>query len=216
MTNKIVNVLAKNDEFGQHRVGLVTYADAATKRIHCDEHSTSSSMNTAINTLQRIDGKLTNTQDGLEKGDELLRERGCGERNQPHHKILVLISDGKANRGKDLNGPNATAAAIRAKGISIIAIGVGDVTFAELVGISGDAQNAFLAHEIDDVLVSSVLTQFKRSICGNSEPDISTTTSTTTTVGTLCSCDVDAHLLKVSHFTKYEIIREYNGKNINY
>ena len=111
----------------------------------------------AINKLTRIDGKLTNTEQGLKMAQQMLHERGCGQKGY-HKKLLVLITDGRANRGSTLQGLYDTAKAIRDSGIPILAIGVGDANFTQIQEIAGNKSLAFYHHELNKEFLAKLLT----------------------------------------------------------
>ena len=165
------------------RGGVVTFADFATKEIFCNQHTSTALINAAINGLTQH-GELTNIQDGLEKGQEVLLERGCGERTAIRNRIIILITDGVANRGKDQNGPIEPAKQIRNTGTIIFAVGVGDAKRTELEGVTGNTERVFFEDTFGDLLKAGVISNLTREICKLTTTPVATTTPGTTTTTT--------------------------------
>ena len=110
---------------GEVHASIVTFSTNAHIRIHCDEHKSKDTLEDAILDLQYIDKmEFTNLRQGLAKGRQALNTRGCGDNNAK--QIMVVISDGNANRGDGgTGGVLEEARNIRESGIEIIALGVG-------------------------------------------------------------------------------------------
>jgi len=129
-TIKIISKLYLSKSVDSSKVAVVVFADSASKRIFCDEYSSIAAVSSAIMAMKRGNGVFTNIRDGILKGGEALQERGCGKRlKTPTQQVLVLISDGRANRGEGgKDGIIRTATEIRSRGVLILAIGVGTKT----------------------------------------------------------------------------------------
>ncbi|XP_057292507.1 collagen alpha-6(VI) chain-like [Hydractinia symbiolongicarpus] len=165
---------------GNH-IGVVTFAETAKKEIHCDEHTSEVSLNSAISSLQQF-GQFTNIQDGLEKGKEVLTNRGCGVRTPPpSSRVIILMTDGEANRG---DGPQQlinTAQSIRNEGIDIYAVGIRGANIAQLTQITGSADTVIEATNFDGLLSSDLIKKLTAAVCTNPATESTTPYTTSTT-----------------------------------
>jgi len=77
---------------------VVTFTSKADIRIYCDENNSSATLENAIYALTHdYSDPFTNVKDGLIKAYLSLATRGCGRMEAK--KIMILITDGRANRG---------------------------------------------------------------------------------------------------------------------
>ena len=107
-----------------NKVAVTTYGNWARRNIKCDDHKTLESFNRAVDKLKDFSRQYTNTRDGLEKGQLSLENDGCGNNNA--RRIIILITDGLANRGIGYEqGLYDAASKIKGKGTIIQAIAVG-------------------------------------------------------------------------------------------
>ena len=133
------------------RVSLVTFASQSSIRIYCDEYDSSAALHDAIDKLTyKTKDSFTNIKDGLIKGHKALSSRGCG---RPKAKrMIVLVTDGKANRG--LGGFQAIrekAREIRDTNTTIIAIGIGgNIKYDLLKNLTGGDGNVFTSTTFND------------------------------------------------------------------
>lgn len=104
------------------KIAVATFSNYAMKQIFCEDHDSTASFNAAIDDIGTF-GFLTNIEDALRKGEELLNERGC-DLKKAAKSVLVLITDGLGNVGSRAS-TMATARAVRKKGIMIFTIGIG-------------------------------------------------------------------------------------------
>ena len=142
-----VNVISKlylSKSSQSSKVAVVVFADSASKRIFCDQYSSKETIRSAVMAMERGKGVFTNIRDGIVKGGETLQERGCGQRPMtPTQQVLILISDGRANRGKDgKNGIIQAATELRSRGILMLAVGVGK-NYSILFNFSWDLRERF-------------------------------------------------------------------------
>lgn len=156
------------------RVGVVTFADRARKRIYCDEYTSRvdgvERLNKAIYSLERPGGEIfTNIRDGLVKAKQLLFERGCGEndlRPGTHRKVLVLISDGRANMGHGgKEGIYKEALDTRRQGITILAVAVGNMIATDMLQrIVGEKKYYVTGKTLHDVFDNTIV-MMDRELC---------------------------------------------------
>ena len=98
--NRILSIIDISPETS--RAGVTTFATKADVRIFCDQHTSSETLEKAIiglpYTYTGPGATYTNLREGLVKGQQVLKGRGCGRLNAK--QIMVVISDGRANRGE--------------------------------------------------------------------------------------------------------------------
>ena len=137
------------------------FADSARKMIYCDQYISSGddrALKEAVLALKRGNEIFTNIRDGILKGTELLYERGCGARTASHQKLLVLISDGRANLGiGGKEGIYQAARQTRDRGIVVLAIGIGNkIAMDMLQRIVGNEKYFVTGATLDDVFDSTI------------------------------------------------------------
>ena len=107
-----------------NKAAVTVYGNVARRIIRCQDHNTFERFNNDVDNLKRLPREFTNTRDGLEKGQLSLENDGCGNNNT--RRIIILITDGLANRGiGQERGLYKAASEIKAKGTVIQAIAVG-------------------------------------------------------------------------------------------
>lgn len=170
-TQKFVNTIqAKMGLADNHnKAAVVTYGDYAKMDIKCSSYSDIYKFKSAVSQLSKH-GEKTNTRDGLEKGQELLtnQELGCGEEGVK--RIIVLLTDGIANKGIGKEkGLIKASKDIQKSGTIILVVAVGQFSDEQLVKMvpsdkihrtKPDKENGFTAL-IEDEFVLKV----KKAIC---------------------------------------------------
>ena len=162
----IRRVLSKINVAEDSKVSVVTFTDRAIPRIYCDEYDSSVTLEQAILNLEYIhDNHLTNIRDGLIKGHETLSIRGCGKADAK--QIMILISDGNANRGEEgFKGIQKEAEKIRAEGITIIALGVGkDVRLDVLRNVTANKSLILSSRNLDEEAFTKVMHMLTNQQC---------------------------------------------------
>ena len=160
-----------------NKAGIATFSTRSSIIFNCSAYTDLLSIMTAVDQIERKsqDNRMTNIQAGLENGEEIVNN--CGNSGA---KVIVLVTDGRANVGKDLTGPTPTAERIRESGITILALGIGQVVSEEeLTGITGNSSLVFFEDSFEAVLQSAVITSLATSVC---EAPILTTQATTETI----------------------------------
>ena len=107
---------------------VVTFSDTAQVAVRCDSTNTLDEFLKEVQNLTRGD-VFTNIMDALRVGLELITSSGCLiSANRNVAKTFVLISDGQANfpRNSSLQELYSVATNIRARGIWIYAISIGE------------------------------------------------------------------------------------------
>ncbi|XP_057316721.1 uncharacterized protein LOC130657728 [Hydractinia symbiolongicarpus] len=158
-----------------NKAGISYFGNEGHKHTYCDDHSTSALFTSAVDTVPQLTGQLTNTEDGMRKGKEILAGRGCGQRPGVN-QIMILITDGQANTGGTEPSLFAMASEIRNSGTQLFAIAVGNFDLSQLNQMT-DPTNVFQARNFQ--ALSSVINMLTNAVCSTSQPPPSTTTTTT-------------------------------------
>ena len=121
-TQTFVKSVIGNIGVSGNKVGVVTYGDLANIDINCTQYSDLDSFNSDVDKLNRKNG-LTNTRDGIEKGEEVLD--AC-YKDPNVTRIIILVTDGMANDGVDgEDGLIQEAQAIQNRGTTLFIVAVG-------------------------------------------------------------------------------------------
>lgn len=168
-----------------NKAGISYFGNEGHKHTYCDDHSTSASFTSAVDTVPQLTGQLTNTEDGMRKGKEILASRDCGQRSGVN-QIMILITDGLANTGGTEPSLFAMASEIRNSGTQLFAIAVGNFDLSQLNQMT-DPTNVFQARNFQ--ALSSVIDMLTNAVCSTSQPPSTTATTTmaptTTTTTTM-------------------------------
>lgn len=164
--NKVVSEIKITPDAESSRVSVVTFTSTAQIRIHCDENNSSASLEQAIYALTHDYGDpFTNVKDGLIKGRLSLATRGCGRKGAK--KLMILISDGRANRGAGgFDAIRQVAKEIRNESVTIIALGVGDRINTDILkDITGNETLVLTSQTLDDQILEKTLKIFTEKKC---------------------------------------------------
>ena len=147
-----------------NKAAVTTFGNVAHRNIACWDHGTVEYFKNAVQHLQRFPYEFTNTRDGLEKGQYSLNNDGCGKSNA--QKIIILITDGLANRGiGQERGLIEVSKAIQEAGIILLVVNPGkiDVQLKKMVPSMNIHRTFKLNYEpfVDDVT---------RAVCENGSP----------------------------------------------
>ena len=176
-TKQFVNtVQAKIGIHSRNKAAVTTFGNYAHRDITCKDHDNTKDFLHAVKSLQRRPKEFTNTRDGLEKGHESLIKQGCGV-NDKAQKIIILLTDGLANRGigKEEGLINASKA-IQSSGTLILVVAVGQFKDDQLIKMvpsdnihrTKAKKGGGFAALNNEQFVGDV----KRAICGNVVPTI--------------------------------------------
>ena len=132
------------------QVGLVTFSTGATFRFTLDEHQDIHSLQTAISNIQ-YPGGWTDTAFALYFARVMLNpSNGYGARplSEGVPRIAVLLTDGRSNRFSI----EETANALRASGVQVYSVGIGNIYLPELLFIASDPDplHVFLLDSFND------------------------------------------------------------------
>ena len=124
------------------RIGLVTYSTNSRIKFDLDRYTTKNELEDAINRVE-FPGGRTATNLALENARVLLDpNEGHGARPSQDGipKIAILITDGKSNQG----GVTGPANDLKAAGVQVYTVGIGNIELPELLAISSDPDEDFV------------------------------------------------------------------------
>lgn len=118
----------------ESRVGMVAFSNTPTITFSLGEYNDHASVEDAIWAAPWI-AKTTNTKDALYAASDVFNTTG-----RPGVKhIIVLVTDGISNKGKEQTIPAAEE--VQAEGIEIFSIGIGRVDADEVTGIASEKKD---------------------------------------------------------------------------
>ena len=160
-----------------NKASVTTYGNDASIDMKCNEYTDIHEFKKAVEALNRRPKQFTNTRDGLEKGQYSLAHDGCGvrENNLRIQKIIILLTDGLANRGIG-NEPGLIEAskAIQESGTIVLVVAVGQFSDNQLLKMvlsdnihrtKKTKGGGFLALNNEQFVLD-----VKKAVCGNVVP----------------------------------------------
>ncbi|XP_044534829.1 collagen alpha-6(VI) chain [Gracilinanus agilis] len=157
--------LVKKADVGQNRVrfGALKYSDDPEILFYLDEHDTKSKV---ISVLQNDypKGGNTYTAEALAFSDHMFTEARGSRIHQKVPQVLIVITDGESH---DANLLNATAKALRDKGILILAVGIAGANTEELLAMAGSTDKYFFVETFGGL--KGIFRNVSDSICGPSK-----------------------------------------------
>lgn len=176
-TKKFVyTIQAKIGIHESNKAAVTTFGDEGHRDISCHDHKNIEDFLGAIGSLKRRPKEFTNTRDGLEKGQESLITQGCGS-NKKARKIIVLLTDGLANRGTGQEqGLIDASKYIQKNGTIILVVAVGQFKDDQLIKMV-PSDNIHRTKAIKEGGFAALNNEqfvgdVKRAICGNVVPTI--------------------------------------------
>lgn len=185
-TEELASGLKVNDD--GNKGAVVTFSNTAQVAVLCDSTNTLNEFLKEIRNLMRGD-VFTNIIDALRVGLELITSRRCLlSANQNVAKTFVLISDGQANfpRNSSLQELYSVAKNIRAKGVWIYAISIGEnyrFVLENIVDITNHRHRLFDASSYS-ALSTTLANEVAQRICQHTKAAAPVTTTTTTRMTT--------------------------------
>lgn len=182
-TEELASGLKVNDD--GNKGAVVKFSNTAQVAVLCDSTNTLNEFLKEIRNLIRGD-VFTNIIDALRVGLELITSRRCLlSANQNVAKTFVLISDGQANfpRNSSLQELYSVAKNIRAKGVWIYAISIGEnyrFVLENIVDITNHRHRLFDASSYS-ALSTTLANEVAQKICQHTQAAAPVTTTTTTT-----------------------------------
>jgi len=164
--NQVVSNIKITSDTKSSRVSVVTFTSKADIRIYCDENNSSATLENAIYALTHdYSDPFTNVKDGLIKAHLSLATRGCGRMEAK--KIMILITDGRANRGSGgFDAIRQVAKEIRDDDVTVIALGVGDLINTDILeDITGNKTLVLTSQTLDQQILEKTLKMLTEKKC---------------------------------------------------
>lgn len=167
-------------------IGVASYGNYASIDIPCEKYNDIPGFNSGVDRIRRRPNELTNTRDGIEKGEDIINQCS-GPKDIP--QVMILVTDGLANRGKGaVDGLIEEAKAIQARGTTLLVIAVGSFSLHQLEKMV-PRENIYNRDEGFQALIDSkFISDVRKIVCNiiipSAAPKTTPTTTTTTTTTT--------------------------------
>ena len=149
---------------GGVNIGIVTFSYHAELTIKLSEHSDTRSFVDAANYIPLM-GSQTYIDRGLHVVNTELFNKANGDREDAPN-FLILLTDGKQTLSTFSTPPQIKAEALRRRGVTIFAIGIGrNVDALELATLTGSLDNVFLTRSFDELLSGGFLEKIVSKTC---------------------------------------------------
>ena len=149
-----------------NKVAVTIFGNEGQQKIFCSNFTRIPDFLNAVDGLPRLPKEYTNTRDGLEKGQELLENFGCGEHKETN-KLIVLLTDGLANRGVGQeNGLIEAAKKIQNHHkTTILVVAVGKFSNRQLIKMVPEEHIKTQAAGFDDLTSEKFIHEVKKAAC---------------------------------------------------
>ncbi|XP_004692247.2 PREDICTED: collagen alpha-6(VI) chain [Condylura cristata] len=159
--------LVKKADVGKSRVrfGALKYSDEPEVLFYLDTYNTKSEV---ISVLQKDDSKGGNTYTAkaLNLSDHMFTEAQGSRLHQGVPQVLIVITDGESH---DADALNATAKALRDKGILVLAVGIAGANPKELLAMAGSRDRYFFVETFGGL--KGIFSDVSASVCNSSKVD---------------------------------------------
>ncbi|OMJ65924.1 hypothetical protein SteCoe_37419 [Stentor coeruleus] len=152
---------------------IVRFSTLVECQVYFNTYNLNSQLINYINSMSQLQGS-TNTASAINFTLSNVFKNTTGARNPSlgYGRIVIVITDGNSN-----NPSNTASAALemRNAGITVYAIGVGAITYSELLNIAGTPNNVFTPDTYQDLV--NILATVKKTACstpGQSSVNIET------------------------------------------
>nr|KAG5705789.1 hypothetical protein BaRGS_027448 [Batillaria attramentaria] len=144
------------------RVADVVYSSSVSVQFDFNDYTGKDDLRSKILATYKINGG-TNTASGINKTSEILfsTSSAVGARSDAK-KVAVLVTDG---RSSSLSQTVAAATALKDKGTTVFAVGVGGYRLAELQGVASEPICSHVFTLQDFSVIQSILTEIQKSAC---------------------------------------------------
>ncbi|MBN3325895.1 CO6A6 protein, partial [Atractosteus spatula] len=157
---KFIKEMIRMFRIGPHsvRIGVVKYASTPTVEFTVTEHTNKKDLERAVERVQQLGGG-TQTGDALRSMSALF-QKAASSRNRKTPQFLIVITDGKSQ-----DTVVDVAKELRAQGITIYGIGVGDADEDELLEMSGSPEKKFYVYNFDSLRL--IKNEVAQEICSS-------------------------------------------------
>ena len=149
---------------GGTRAGVVTFSFSAEHSIKLNDHYNVSSFKDSVDAIPLM-GRTTRIDRALQLAyDQMFTIRNGGRIGAP--KVLILLTDGSQTASADAEDPAEIASDIRASGIRLIVVGIGEgVDKQELLKIGDGRDNVYTAESFDQLIEGDFIKSITTKSC---------------------------------------------------
>uniref|UniRef100_A0A8D1BDN0 Collagen type VI alpha 6 chain n=1 Tax=Sus scrofa TaxID=9823 RepID=A0A8D1BDN0_PIG len=159
--------LVKKADVGKNQVrfGALKYAKNPEVLFYLDRLGTKWEVISELQNDQPIGGD-TYTAKALDFSDHMFTEDRGSRLHQGVPQVLIVITDGKSHDADELN---ATAKALRDKGILVLAVGIEGANVEELLAMAGSSDKYFFVETFGGL--KGIFSDVSTSVCNSSKVD---------------------------------------------
>ncbi|CAK6435663.1 unnamed protein product [Pipistrellus nathusii] len=166
MKDFMINLVKKSDVGkNQVRFGAMKYADDPEVLFYLDDLGTKSEVISALQNDQPIGGN-TYTAEALGFSDHMFTEARGSRLLRGVPQVLLIITDGESHDTEKLN---ATAKALRDKGILVLAVGIDGANPEELLAMAGSRDKYYFVETFGGL--KGIFSDLSASVCNSSQVD---------------------------------------------
>uniref|UniRef100_A0A2R9BJ27 Collagen type VI alpha 6 chain n=1 Tax=Pan paniscus TaxID=9597 RepID=A0A2R9BJ27_PANPA len=159
--------LVKKADVGKNQVrfGALKYADDPEVLFYLDDFGTKLEVISVLQNDQAMGGS-TYTAEALGFSDHMFTEARGSRLNKGVPQVLIVITDGESH---DADKLNATAKALRDKGILVLAVGIDGANPMELLAMAGSSDKYFFVETFGGL--KGIFSNVTASVCNSSKVD---------------------------------------------
>ncbi|XP_050995967.1 collagen alpha-6(VI) chain [Acomys russatus] len=159
--------LVKKADVGKNRVrfGALKYADDPEVLFYLDELGTKLEVISVLQNDQPMGGN-TYTAEALAFSDHMFTEARGSRLQKGVPQVLIVITDGESHDAEKLN---ATAKALRDKGILVLAVGIAGANSWELLAMAGSSDKYYFVETFGGL--KGIFSDVSASVCNSSKVD---------------------------------------------
>lgn len=147
----------------QVRFGALKYADDPEVLFYLDELSTKLEVISVLQNDQPMGGN-TYTAEALAFSDHMFTEARGSRLHKGVPQVLIVITDGESHDAEKLN---ATAKALRDKGILVLAVGIAGANTWELLAMAGSSDKYYFVETFGGL--KGIFSDVSASVCNSSK-----------------------------------------------
>ena len=146
------------------RAGVVTFSYFSELSVKLSDHGDLSSFKQAVDNIPLM-GSTTRIDKALRLAQKELFSLGNGGRAGVP-KLLILLTDGSQTQDAGAEDPGDIADELRADGINILVVGIGNgINATELAHIGGGQKNVYSADSFDKLIGADFVRSIKKDSC---------------------------------------------------
>lgn len=164
MKDFMIDLVKKADVGKNHvRFGALKYADDPEVLFYLDNLGTKREVISVLQNDQPMGGN-TYTAEALGFSDHMFTEARGSRLHKGVPQVLIVITDGESH---DADKLNATAKALRDKGILVLAVGIAGANPVELLAMAGSSDKYFFVETFGGL--KGIFSDVSASVCNSSK-----------------------------------------------